>query len=119
MRIKEINNTLDSLLNLRDWKNPLLEIWIKKKLEFNLLTGENSYNDVDSFLELYQERRNWFLERVHFLKGNLSDFQKAEIIVGKNFVSIHQIIKMREPGIEPGLQRWQRRVLPLNYSRLI
>jgi len=88
MRIKEINNIIDSLLNLRDWKNPLWEMWIKKKLEFNLLTGENNYDDVDSVLELCQERRNWFLERVHFLKGNLSDFQKAEIIVGKNFERI-------------------------------
>ena len=67
MRIKEINNIMDSLLHLRDWKNPLWEIWIKEKLEFNLLTGKNNYKNSDSILELCQERRKWFLERINFL----------------------------------------------------
>ena len=93
MRIKEINNIIDSLLNLRDWRNPLWEIWIKKKLVFNLITGENNYKNSDSILELCQERRNWFLDRIRFLKGNLSNFKKAEIIVGKNFEEINIIYK--------------------------
>ena len=27
--------------------------------------------------------------------------------------------KMRKPGIEPGAQRWQRWILPLNHLRLV
>ena len=27
--------------------------------------------------------------------------------------------RMQEPGIEPGAQRWQRWILPLNHSRIV
>lgn len=93
MRIKEINNLVDSLLSLRNWKNPLWEFSIKKKLKFDLLTGKSNYTRLDSVLELCKEKRSWFLKRISFLNGDLADFQKAEISVEKTFESIIIIYK--------------------------
>ena len=42
---------------------------------------------------------------------NFANFQFLKIT---NFPNSPLIKKMHRPGIEPGPQRWQRRILPLN-----
>ena len=34
-----------------------------------------------------------------------------------NAIKLKMLKRMRKPGIEPGAQRWQRWILPLNHLR--
>jgi hypothetical protein len=81
MKIGHVQSLLHDLIEFENYKNPLNYIWIKKKIEFNMLTGEFSGDDNDSFKELYEFKRRWFLKRLKKLNGKLKDFKKIRFIV--------------------------------------
>ncbi len=81
MRKNQVKGIINDLLNLEDWKNPLQIFFIENKFKINLLNGEIEYLEEDSVSELYKEKINWFIERIKNLKGDLKDFEKAEIVV--------------------------------------
>ena len=90
MRKNEIKGIINDLLDLRSWRNPVSRVWVKEKVVFNLLSGEGNVLEEDSIVELLRERRNWFLERVKSLSGDIKDFGEAtfEIYGAKEKVKI-------------------------------
>ena len=80
MKIGQVKSLLHDLIELENYKNPLNNVWIKKKIVFDLLTGEYS-GEEDSFKELYGEKRTWFLDRIKKLNGNLGDFEEIKFTV--------------------------------------
>ncbi len=81
MRKKDINGIVNDLLDLRSWENPLNFLYVNPIIEFNLLSGSCSQDEDDSFTELLEEKRKWFLDRVASLNGSVGDFQEAKIII--------------------------------------
>jgi len=81
MRKKDINGILYDILDLRNWETPLNYFSIPYKVEINLLTGKLNVVEEDNVTNLLKEKRKWFKERVRKLKGRLSDFEKAKIII--------------------------------------
>lgn len=82
MRVNQVSGIINDLIHLGEDFHPMTWIWIKEKRDFNLL--EKRSFGKDSLAEFYEAKRKWFLERVRKLKGNLGDFQKANIhIFGK------------------------------------
>jgi len=79
MRKNQIKSLLHDLINLEDYRNPMHNITIKKRREFDLLTGKNF--GEDSLAEFYKEKRKWFLDRIKKLNGNIKDFQEVKFIL--------------------------------------
>jgi len=76
MKKKEIKGLIHDLLDLRIWRHPLELIFLNRKVEVNLLTGEVLGLDEDSLWELYKEKEAWFKERVG---EDISHFEEAKI----------------------------------------
>jgi hypothetical protein len=81
MRSNQVNGIVNDLIHLGEDFNPMAYVWIKKKFEVDLITGEKSQVEKDSLTEFYNEKVKWFKGRIKKLNGNLKDFQKAKIIV--------------------------------------
>ncbi len=82
MRANQVKGIVNDLVHVSEDFNPMNWVWLKEKRNFDLL-GKRSFGK-DSLAKLYEMKRNWFLERIKKLKGNLNDFQKAKIhIFGK------------------------------------
>ena len=81
MRTKQLNGLVNDLSNYEDYRNPLNHIWLEKKFEINLKTGEISYYGEDDISDFYKNKRKWFVDRVRKLGGKLTDFDEAKLIV--------------------------------------
>ena len=79
MRANQVKGIVNDLVHVSEDFNPMNWVWLKEKRNFDLL-GKRSFGK-DSLAKLYEMKRNWFLERIKKLKGNLSDFQKAKIYI--------------------------------------
>jgi hypothetical protein len=77
MKKKEIKGIIHDLLELRGWKNPLENIFVDRKIEVNLLTGEIFGLEQDSLWKLYKEKSEWFKNRVG---SAIKDFEEAKIL---------------------------------------
>jgi hypothetical protein len=80
MKSGEVKNIAHNLAEINGYLNPLYYVFLSKKRIVNLLTGKINPPDKDSFYDFYIKKIKWFKERVKKLKGELKDFQKAEII---------------------------------------
>ena len=80
MRKKDIPGILNDLLNYLDYQSPITHYFVESPIKVNLLTGELSREeeDRDSY-NFYKNKIKWFQERIEKLKGNLSDFEFAEL----------------------------------------
>lgn len=81
MKIGHVKSLMHDLREVINYKNPLTWISVKKKIEFNLINGEFSGDPNDSFKELYEYKREWFLDRLKKLNGKLENFEEAKFIV--------------------------------------
>jgi hypothetical protein len=79
MRANQVNGIVNDLIHFSEDFHPLSWIWIKEKFDFNLL-GKKIFGK-DSLAEFYEAKRKWFIERIKKLKGDLKDFQKANIYI--------------------------------------
>ncbi len=96
MRSNEVKGIANDLIHLGEDFNPMNYLWIKKKFEVDLIGGTKSQVERDSLTEFYDEKIKWFKERIKKLKGDLKDFQKAEIIVFGAKEKIEIIYKNKE-----------------------
>lgn len=97
-----MNGILHDLINFLDYETPLEKIWVPKKFEINLLTGEiNGDYENDSLTDFFGKKRNWFIERIKKLGGKISDFEEAKISVQ----GAGEIIRMKYKGKEYSYER--------------
>ena len=94
MKANEVKGIVHDLIYLRDWQNPMERFFIENRFKINLITGDYDYEgEEDSITELYKEKRDWFIDRVKDLNGDLKDFEKAEISVYGKKESVEIIYK--------------------------
>lgn len=79
MRANEIKGIIHDLINLESWRNPIS--WIKNRFEIDLISGKINYLGEDDVSAFYKEKRQWFVDRVKKLKGDLKEFQYARIVL--------------------------------------
>jgi hypothetical protein len=94
MRTNQIQGIINDLIHLGEDFNPLIWVWIKEKFDFNLI-GKKNFGK-DSLAEFYEMKKNWFINRVKKLKGNIDDFQKAKIHVFGKKEKIEIVYKNKE-----------------------
>lgn len=96
MRKNDIKGIVHDLLHIFDWRNPLERFTIKNKFVIDLVSGEIDYVEEDDLNRIYNEKREWFIERVENLGGNLEDFDKAIISVFGNKEKVEIVYKGKE-----------------------
>jgi hypothetical protein len=79
---KKIKSILHDLKEVYDYKNPLSIMNFSGSFKIDLISGQVIYQgEDDSLKEVYEIKRSWFVSRIKELKGNLEDFEKAEILI--------------------------------------
>lgn len=81
MRKKEIKGLVHDLLHYLEWRNPLKDIFLKKKIEVDLISKEVIGSSEDDLFDFYHEKIDWFHDKIKATKTDMSDFKEAKIIV--------------------------------------
>jgi len=95
MKTNQIKSIVHDLIEFNDWKNPIGRVKLSRKYKINLLTGKLNLKETDSITELLEEKRKWFKKRIEDLKGDLNNFQKAEIIIKNKQEKVSIIYKQK------------------------